>query len=438
MIRTSLRHLFFMVVGVALALFPGTFAEAQEGYKVLSYSGTVKIKQGEKVFVLKEPARLILGPTDAVMLYPGASIDLMFPNGRKKTVTGPLYSTLKMLEHPISPGERSLLENAGLWPDMKLMFDKEGDSTPVIIKGRGSGGTGANFAEIKNALAMAPLADSTISSLQKKEMENMLKLVERVYNSFSRTPKVLMRALVFKKFGLDKTSVYSVFLLYKSTRHDKGKQKDRALMEGYMYNKLLPIFVTVHPFKSGGFWGEGQEISQRLIQPFSSNYKLWWAAFYYDNGEVKEIVKTIDEVLEPQDAFHLLLHISPRFRNIGVIKGGGERGDNDVDGGLGIPPSKTKSIAGWSQKDRDHKQLLFIVACSDWKELEKFENLKFVTKQYQKSFSISQGAKTKGDRGRVYFKVPFRDRYTHQGINVCKNLLYLLLLPMIGTVNAAI
>jgi hypothetical protein len=123
---------------------------------------------------------------------------------------------------------------------------------------------------------------------------------------------------------------------YVSIMKTKGKQKERELLEDFLFNEFLPIRVV---------------IESRSPLTFSSNFDLWWAAFRYNGEKLEEITKTIDHSLHPQERFKL-------EENMVKLT----KADMDIRG---------------SNKE----QCVFILACADWGELEKYNKIEYAEKE---------------------------------------------------------
>ena len=117
-----------MIILVFTFFFPG-FMSADPGYKIISNKGTVKIKQNAKVFRLKEQSTIDLQKGDAIMVYPGAEIEVLFPGGDKKTFTGPFYAAVESLEKPPAKERLSFFAGAASWKGIERIFDEEGEES---------------------------------------------------------------------------------------------------------------------------------------------------------------------------------------------------------------------------------------------------------------------------------------------------------------------
>jgi hypothetical protein len=123
-------------------------------------------------------------------------------------------------------------------------------------------------------------------------MKELLALVETRFDAAPMETQVLIKARVYKHFNRDKQALITVFNHYEKILNLKGKKKERDFIEDFLLNEFLPLVITFN-----------LEDPDFII--FSSNFEVWWAAFFYDGKEFREIVKTIDTSMNPQDIFRI-------------------------------------------------------------------------------------------------------------------------------------
>ena len=91
-------------------------------------------------------------------------------------------------------------------------------------------------------------------------------------------------------------------------------------------------------------------VFKRIIQEFkkvsivfSANFKLWWAAFYYGEEGVEDIDNMIDNSQHPRDTYNI-------------------KHDREKE--------KGKSLD------------IFVIACSEWSQLENYDDVEVVKKEF--------------------------------------------------------
>jgi hypothetical protein len=349
-------HVLLMIILVFTFFLPG-FLPANQGYKIISYKGTVKVKQNAEVSRLENQPPIDLKKGDAVMVYPGAEIEVLFPGGDKKTFTGPFYAAIESLKKPLAKNRLSFFAGAASWKGIERIFDEEGEESAGTTKGTQE--DSLNFYnEINQGVAAVKIEDKTLSPGKEKEMKEMLDTAEQGFNAFPEEKQIVIRSLVYKTFGRYKTALDMIFSYYKGILYTKGKQPERELLEDYLFNHFLPIVVTIHsPFS------------------FSSNFKLWWAAFYFDGEEFKSLDKTIDYSMHPQNDY--------KIKDNSTIQAN----------------SKSKGTA------KAGSQCLFIAACADWAELERFDDLETAKKELLDSSIKETKPGTIQSHGSVIIKI---------------------------------
>jgi hypothetical protein len=349
-------HVLLMIILVFTFFFPG-FMPANPGYKIISYKGTVKVKQNAEVSRLENQPPIDLKKGDAVMVYPGAEIEVLFPGGDKKTFTGPFYAAIESLEKPPAKDRLSFFAGPASWKGIERIFEEEGEESAGTTKGTQE--DSLNFYnEINQGAAAVKIEDKTLSPDKEKEMKEILETAATGFNAFPEEKQIVIRSLVYKAFGRYKTALDMIFSHYKGILYSKGKQAERELLEDYLFNQFLPIVVTIHsPFS------------------FSSNFKLWWAAFYFDGKEFKSLDKTIDYSMHPQNDYKIK-------DNPGIQVG-----------------SQSKGMAG------GNTSCVFIAACADWAELERFDDLEIAKKELLDSGIKETKPGSIQDYGRVIIKI---------------------------------
>jgi hypothetical protein len=333
------------------------FMPANPGYKIISYKGTIKIKQHDEVSRLEKQPAIDLQKGDAVMVYPGAEIAVMLPGGEKKTITGPFYATVESLENPPVKERLSFFAGPSQWKGIERIFEEEGEESAGTTKGTQE--DSLNFYnEINQGVAAVKIEDKTLSPDKEKEMKEILETAASGFNAFPEEKQIVIRSLVYKNFGRYKTALDTLFAHYKGILYTNGKQAERELLEDYLFNQFLPIAVTIHsPFS------------------FSANFKLWWAAFYFDGEDLRPLDKTIDYSMHPQNEYKL--KDNPAFR----------------------PGTQSKG------KSDGNTRCVFIVACADWEELEKLDNLETARKEFLDNRIKETKPGTIQDYGSVIIKI---------------------------------
>jgi len=355
--QTIKKRMIPLKISLVFILAFSTGLLANPGYKIISFKGTVKIKQNAKVSRLENqqlPTDLQKG--DAVMVYPGAEIEIMFPTGDKKTFAGPFYSAIEALEKPPTKNRLSFFAGPSQWKGIEKIFDEEGEESAGTTKGTQE--DSLNFYnEINQGVAVVKIEDKTLSPDKENEMKEILDTASNSFNAFPEEKQIVIRSLVYKAFGRYKTALDMIFSHYKGILYVKEKQPEREFLEDSLFNEFLPIVVTIH-----------SPIS------FSSNLKLWWAAFYFDGQELKSLDKTIDYSLHPQNDYKVKDNPEPRS-----------------DG-------KAKGMAG-------NTRCLFIVACADWAELERLDDTETAKKELLENGLQETRAKSIQDYGKVVVKL---------------------------------
>jgi hypothetical protein len=341
---------------VVISCFSG-FMLANAGYKIVSYKGTVKVKKDAAVSRLKNQPPIDLKNGDAVMVYPGAEIEVLFPGGDKKTFTGPFYATVESLENPPEKARLSFFTGSSQWKGIERIFDEEGEESAGTTKGTQE--DSLNFYnEINQGVAVVKIEDKFLSPDEEKEMKEILDSAAFGFNAFPEEKQIVIRSLVYKTFGRYKTALDTIFSHYKGILYTKGKQAERELLEDYLFNQFLPIVVTIHSTST-----------------FSANCKLWWATFYFDGKDIKPLDKTIDYSMLPQNEYAVKDHTA--IRSGTQFKGKAE----------GISPC------------------VFIVACADWQDLERLDDLEIAKKELLDSHIKESRTGSIQDYGSIIIKL---------------------------------
>lgn len=334
-----------------------SFMLANTEYKIVSYKGKVKVEKNDEVFPLEKQLHVFLKKGDAVMVYPGAAIDVVFPDGKKKSFTSPFYSTVENLEKPFERNRLLFFGKPGQWKAIERIFDEEGGESAGTTKGTQE--DSLNFYnEINQGVAKVKIEDKKLTPDKEKEMNEILETAEQGFNAFPKEKQIVIRSLVYKAFGLYKTALNMIFSYYKEILYAKGKQAERELMEDYLFNEFLPIVITID--SSGSF---------------SANFRLWWASFSFDGIELKTIEKTIDYSMHPQNTYKIKDNI------------------------------KLQADAKTKGKTEPESRCLFIVACADWAELEKFDNREIARQELLDKGIKETKLKTIQDYGKVIIKL---------------------------------
>jgi hypothetical protein len=344
-----------------VSMFLGTcLIPAKTGYKIVSFKGTVKVKKGDKIIPLTESKTLPLKKDHALMLYRGASVEIVFPDGSCSVFKGPFYAAVSTLQKPFTKKQLSLFEKKQLWEPIQRIFDEE-----EAIHGAARNGPvdrGAFKDEINKRLADKSLDDPKLPADKNKELNAALEAVDTLFNAFPKVRLIVIKALVYRHFGLNKKALQTVMIYYKSIAGKPGKRIVRGQVEDYVFTEFSPIIITIEPQNSEG----GPVIG--FYRTFSANIELWWAAFYYNGKELIEIEKTFDTKLHPQKTFAV-------------------RKNLDV-------------------KADQSPHCIFIVVCPEWTELLSYDNIrtaknKLLTKKETKVNTVK-------DWGKVTIKLCLR------------------------------
>jgi hypothetical protein len=360
-----------MILPVFIFYF-SSFLLANGEYKIVSFKGKVKVKQNDEIVRLEKQLHVYLKKGDAVMVYPGAAIEMVFPDGNKKTLTGPFYSTVAALEKPYARNLLSFFGKPGQWKAIERIFNEEGEESAGTTKGTQDS---LNFYdEIKPVVAKVEIEDKELAPAKKKEMKEILVTVEPGFNAFPEDKQMVIRSLVYKSFGWYKTALNMIFAYYKGILRTKGKQAERELIEDYLFHEFLPIVITIMPNEKNKLFPKGTSTSREIYfnKTFYSNFRLWWAAFFYDGRELESIQKTIDYSLHPENTFKL----EKSFNHTG---------------------NRTAGV--------NRAPCVYIVACADWTVLEKFDDMEYAGRELLKSGIKETGSTTIRGYGKIMIKI---------------------------------
>ncbi|NIM12583.1 MAG: hypothetical protein GTO45_10760, partial [Candidatus Aminicenantes bacterium] len=178
--KISLMVLMFFITGLITA---------KTGYKIVSCKGTVKVNKGNEIITLQERLPIYLKNDHALMLYRGASVEIVFPNGSRETFDGPFYAAVSTLQKPFTKKQLSLFEENHLWKPIQRIFDEEEE-----IHGPGRSGPadrGAFKDEINKRLADKSLDDPVLPADKIKEMNATLEAVDMVFNAFPEVRRIV-------------------------------------------------------------------------------------------------------------------------------------------------------------------------------------------------------------------------------------------------------
>jgi len=332
-------------------------------YVVTPYKGKVKVKREKEFTLLKEGVSVTLGKADFIMAYPGAVIEVRLPEGKCSVFIGPFYAAVEEMGKGIKAREAPLLSKPVFLENIREILDRMEDVIIGPVKGDDLEGSLNFYHEIKEAMADVPIEDGKLSPGKKKEMEKALASLNGLFSGASLDQVILIKSLVFKQYGMNRLALMNVFNHYERIMKTKGKQKERELLEDFMFNEFLPIRVV---------------IESRSPLTFSSNFDLWWAAFWFNGEKLKEITKTIDHSLHPQDTFKL----APG------------RGDLYAE-----------ALKDMDIKSSNKKQCIFIVVCADWGELEKYDKIDYAEKELLESGVKETKTSTVRGYGKVIVKI---------------------------------
>jgi hypothetical protein len=313
---------------------------------VLSWKGDVKIWKGGKFISLAGQAKISLEKGDGIWLANGAEVEVRFPGGDQKVFNGPRFTKVETLEKARKGPSIivNLIKSMGI---EELLSRKKEDKL---------GGTRAGSERLyKKIKSIIPEMQEPLAAAKKeKDMNEVLSLVEARFDAAPMEKQVLIKARVYKHFNRDKLALMTVFNYYEKIRNLEDKKGERNFIEDFLFDEFLPIVITFN-------------LEDRDFITFSSNFKLWWAAFFFDGEELREIVKTIDSSLNRQDIFRI------------------------TPGNIGRKQNKA--------------QYLFIIAGYNSSELEKLDNMEVAKKELMgKEMHEASSGKAVGC-GKLFIKI---------------------------------
>jgi len=88
------------------------------------------------------------------------------------------------------------------------------------------------------------MEDSSSAGDESKEVEDTLAVVDRDFDAAPDEVKIVLKAQVYKHFDRDKQALETAFNYYETILKSEGKQNERALLEDFVIDEVLPIVVT--------------------------------------------------------------------------------------------------------------------------------------------------------------------------------------------------
>ena len=258
--------------------------QASGQYRLLSWKGEVKIMKGGKFISLTGQTKISLEKGDGIWIANGAEVKLQFPGGNQKVCSGPCFTKIETLEKAREGPSTivNLIKSMGI---EELLSRKKEDTL---------GGTRAGserlYKKIKKAIG--EMEEPLLEAGKEKDMKEVLVDIEARFDAATMETQVLIKARVYKHFNMDKQASMTVFNYYEKIRSLESKDIERNFIEDFLLNEFLPIVITFN-------------LEDPDFITFSSNFELWWAVFFYDGKELKEIMKTIDTSLDRQVTFRI-------------------------------------------------------------------------------------------------------------------------------------
>jgi hypothetical protein len=301
--------LFLLLFSVVI---PG-FIKASGQYRVLSWKGDVKIRKDGTFISLAGQSQISLKKSDAIWIANGAKIEFGCPDGLKREFKGPRFSRVETLEKVKIKSQ----------PSFYVIFFKNLNLGEYIArdKVKSVGGTRARGFESsedfyeKLKQAIPGMEDRTPAGEKNKEVEEALAIVDHDFDAAPPEVKIILRAKVYKHFNRDKQALKTAFNYYETILKVKEKQKERALLEEFVIDEVLPVVVTYEVEEPSLLYGWELDTGPGISVRFDSNFKVWWAAFSFDGKEIKEIEKTIDRKRNPQESFTIRNHPTGNEKN---------------------------------------------------------------------------------------------------------------------------
>jgi hypothetical protein len=258
--------------------------ENRRQYKLLSWKGDVKIRKGGKFISLTGQAKISLEKGDGIWLANGAEIELSLPGGNQKVFYGPRFTKVETLKKA-RKGPSTLVNLIKSMGIEELLSRKKQDAV-------GGTRTGSERLYKKIKKALREMEEPLAAMGKEKDMKEVLAKIEARFDAAPMEKQVLIEVMIYKHFNRDKLALITLFNYYEKIRRLENKKMERNFIEDFLLNEFLPIVITFN-------------LEDPDFITFSSNFKLWWAAFFFDGNEVSEIVKTIDTSQYPQDIFRI-------------------------------------------------------------------------------------------------------------------------------------
>jgi hypothetical protein len=174
-------------------------------------------------------------------------------------------------------------------------------------------------------------------------MKEILSVIDNDFDAAPKEKQAIMKSRTYKHFNQDKRALQMALDHYEKILKVKGKQRERELLEESLLNEFLPIVVTFKVEEPDELLVKELKIMPKVSIVFTANFKLWWAAFYYDGKGVEEIDNMINHSQKPRDTYNI-------------------KHDREKE--------KGKSLD------------IFVIACSEWSELEKYDDGEVVKKEF--------------------------------------------------------
>jgi len=279
----------WVVLFCALPALTKPLPDDGPGYRLDEVTGKIKVIRNKQWLTVKKAAEFKLNADDALMVYPGSLLTVIFPDSSRKQYRGPLYTKLNALPRIPDRSFGAFFEKKGLWRDVKEMFAQEGLRQSIIRKGDHIDWY-SFYDDIKPMTKDSRLRDAPLS--RSTALTAALKSANRRFNAFSKTRLLVLRALIRKSFKQNKAALNMVFQHYEKTLDLNHKKEERIFLEDQLYKRFLPITVTIE-----------QGISND--RTFSSKFPLYWAAFHFDGREITELTRSIDEDNYPWKLFQV-------------------------------------------------------------------------------------------------------------------------------------
>jgi len=223
---------------------------------------------------------------------------------------GPCFKKVETLEKNKAKARPSFLVNFIKITRIPELFSREKEEAAGTTKGDDFKSSLSFYKEIKKAIEeeFAEVKDNPPAAGKEKEMSEGLAVVDNDFDAAPLEKQAIMKARIYKHFNQDKHALMTVFNYYEKILNAEGKQKEREFLEDCLFNEFLPVVITYEVEEPSLLYGGELDTGARVSLRFDSNFKLWWAAFSFDGKEMKEIKKTIDSSLIPQETFTIRNH----------------------------------------------------------------------------------------------------------------------------------